>query len=71
MSQQPVPQSIAAAGHASEPDAARLVDIAAAGLASLGLRDPSIDLLSPIAEVIAQLAPRGAEADKGVAEDAR
>jgi len=50
----------------------RLISVAAEGLASLGVREPSLDLLRPIAEAIAALEPATDDTPQlGTYEDAR
>ena len=50
----------------------RLISVAAEGMASLGVREPSLDLLRPIAETIAALEPATDDAPQPEdSEDAR
>jgi len=54
------------------PASQRLIAVAAEGLASLGVREPSLDLLRPIAEAIAALETAAdATPQTGAPEDAR
>jgi len=54
------------------PASQQLIAISAEGLASLGVREPSLDLLRPIAEAIAALEPStDAMPQTGAPEDAR
>ena len=54
------------------PASQRLITVASEGLASLGVRGPSLDLLRPIAEAIAALETAAdATPQTGAPEDAR